>query len=651
MKIRKTILANPIALFCNFFLTYLLYLACRIVYLAENWATFSNGFSELMENEVFWGCFKFDTSAIFYTQGLYALMLLFPLHYKEGALWQRVAKIYFLVVNGIMIVVNLADAVYFKYTGRRTTASVFQEFSHENNLGNVLGTEVLNHWYLFLAGMLLIGLAIYFYVEPTGQLSIRTRRRKVIYYAIQTLCLGILVPLAIAGIRGGFTKAVRPITISNANQYVNRPIESALILNTPFTLIRSIGKTVFKDPKYFSREKMEQLYSPIHQPTADSKPLKKNVVVLIMESFAREYIGYYNAYKGYTTFTDSLLQESLTYEYTFSNGRKSIDGMPSILSGIPRFNEPFFITPAAMNEVSGIAGELKSWGYTTAFFHGAENGSMGFEAFARKTGYKEYYGRTEYDADKRFQGEKDFDGTWAIWDEPFMQFYAMKMSELKEPFCTTIFTASSHHPYHVPEQYKTLFQDEPGDDNPLHKCIRYVDLCLKRFFETAQKQPWYKNTIFVLTADHTNLVSEESYKTDLGLYSVPILFFDPSGEMDKGQKEGIAQQIDIMPTLLTYLGYDKPYVAFGKDLLHTEADKTWAVTQENGVYQYVQGNHLLQMTEDGTIKALYDIRKDWLLQKNLHGQAREIEDPMQETLKAIIQDYMIRMTEDKLTVK
>lgn len=118
---------------------------------------------------------------------------------------------------------------------------------------------------------------------------------------------------------------------------------------------------------------------------------------------------------------------------------------------------------------------------------------MGFEAFAKSTGYKDYYGRTEFDRDPRFGGEREYDGTWAIWDEPFLQFYAMKMTEFREPFVTSVFTASSHHPYVVPEKYKDIYKEE--GTNPIHKCIRYTDMALRKFFETARKQPWYKNTI------------------------------------------------------------------------------------------------------------------------------------------------------------
>ena len=380
---------------------------------------------------------------------------------------------------------------------------------------------------------------------------------------------------------------------------------------------------------------------------------RKNVVVLIVESFGREYIGEYNKhlddgkYKGYAPFIDELLKQSLTFDYTFANGRKSIDGMPSILSSIPHFVEPFFLTPASLNDVSGLADRLGECGYSSAFFHGAQNGSMGFEAFARTTGYQKYYGRTEYNDDKRFDGDKDFDGTWAIWDEPFLQYYALKMTEMKEPFITSVFTASSHHPYNIPEKYKSRFPED--GKNPIHKCIRYTDMALRKFFETAKKQPWYKNTIFVMTSDHTNAIDHKEYATDLGVYVAPILFFDPSGEMPRGQHHGIAQQIDIMPTVLNYLGYNKPYIAFGIDLLNTPADKTWAVSYNGGIYQYVKGDYFIQF--DGTkLKAAYNYKKDWMMTTNLvNDKSKEaVLTAMTKELKAIIQSYMQRMQNNAL---
>ena len=651
---KPSILSTPLAFALNILLVYIIYGVCRVEYVMENWETFSQGLLDNSWKDLLIGSLKFDTSAILYTNILYALMMLLPFHLKEGRRFRLSTKCVFVVTNAICIIANLADSVYFKYTGRRTTATVFSEFSNEGNLGNVFGAEILNHWYVVLLGVVLIGALIFLYKESNSNSKLRGAKDIIPYYATHIVCLLLFVPLCIAGMRGGMTHAVRPITISNANQYVNKPSEGAAILNTPFSLIRTFGKKTFVNPEFYLAQELDRIYSPLHTPTDSAVVRKKNVVVLIVESFGREYIGKYNEtleggkYKGYTPFIDSLYEQSLSFDYTFCNGRKSIDGMPSILSSIPMFIEPFFLTSASMNKVSGLAGELGKAGYYTAFFHGAENGSMGFQAFARSTGFKDYYGRTEYNNDSRFDGDKDFDGMWAIWDEPFLQFYGMKMSEMKEPFMTAVFTASSHHPYAIPEEYKDVYPEE--GNNVIHKCIRYTDMALRKFFEYANKQSWYKNTIFVFTSDHTNLSDHPEYETDLGRFGAPILLFDPSGEIKPGRRHCIAQQIDIMPTVLNYLGYKKKYVAFGSDLLNTKDKDTWAVNYNNGIYQYVKGGYVLQF--DGReVKAFYNYEKDWMLAKNLSNKHLPQMTDMERELKAIIQSYMERMLNDNLIVK
>ncbi len=645
----------------NLIIIYIAYGICRVAFVMENWGLFASDFQWSSVPEMLHGAWMFDTSAILYTNVLYALLMLIPLHYKEMRGWQMTAKWVYIIVNGACIAANLADCVYFKYTMRRTTNTVFSEFSNEGNIGSIIGVEFMRHWYLVLLFVVMI-LAMwkcYF-----GGSSKNTLRRTSMpqgkgllrYYIIQTLCFAIFIPFCICGMRGGATTAVRPITISNANQYVAHPQEAGIVLNTPFSLIRTIGKKVFEIPEYMSEQEMNALYSPLKNNQSSiisNQSSKKNVVILIVESFGREYIGGYNKwldggkYKGYTPFVDSLMQHSQTFLYSYCNGRKSIDGMPSILSGIPMFIEPFFLTPASMNDVSGIAGELKNKGYYSAFFHGADNGSMGFEAFARKTGFTDYFGRTEYNADKRFNGDKDFDGMWAIWDEPFLQFFATKMSEFKQPFLSAVFTASSHHPYKVPEEYKDIYKEE---GIVIHKCIRYTDNAIRRFFDKAKTQPWYKNTLFVITSDHTNLSDHAYYQTDLGGFCSPIIFFDPSGDMKPGMRDAIAQQIDIMPTVLSYLGYDRPYVAFGCDLLTTKDEDTWAVNYLNGIYQYVKGDWLLQF--DGQkAKALYRFRTDLLLKDNLLTKEPKIVKDMERQVKAIIQSYMTRMVNNQLVVQ
>ena len=651
MNTRRLGYLSPLtAMLCNLGIAYVLYFMARIIYLLVNYSYFEQGLSFSHLIEMLGGGLVFDTSAILVTNIPYIVMMLFPWHAKENNTYQLICKWVFIVINGIALTINLCDSVYFQYTMRRTTTTVFREFSNEGNLGSIFLTETLHHLYLVVLFAFFIWCAWRLYVK-TG---LECKRLRPWPYALTVfLSLTAFAPFVVAGIRGGFTTAVRPIAISNANQYVNRPVEAALVLNTPFSLYRTIGKDVFVVPDYFSSEQeMEGIYTPVHVPSDTIPMTKKNVVVLIVESFGREYIGVLNKtleggrYKGYTPYVDALIGKSVTFTHSYCNGRKSIDGMPSILSSIPMFVEPFFLTPASMNHIEGLASILAAEGYQTAFFHGAQRGSMGFQAFSRGTGFQNYYGREDYDDDTRFGGDRDFDGMWAIWDEPFLQYYATKMSEMKEPFMTAIFTASSHHPYAIPEQYKSQY---PEEGIIIHKCIRYTDMAIGKFFEKVSREPWFNNTIFVLTSDHTNLSDHAFYQTDIGGFCSPIIIYEPGNPKRQGEvQDKIAQQIDILPTVLGMLHYQKPFFSFGIDVLNTPKEDTWAVNYLNGIYQYVKQGYVLQF--DGVqSKAVYSLN-DSLMQHNLVGKTPK-QPQMERELKAIIQQYMSRMTQDRLNAQ
>ncbi len=652
-KLFSSALAPLVTSLVNLLLAYVTYFIARVVYMLVNLSYFTQGltFSQLME--MFGGGLLFDTSAIIYTNLLWIVMMLFPLWAKETPLYHKICRGLFVTVNGLAFIANLADSVYFPYTLRRTTTSVFKEFDNESNLGDIVGTELINHWYLVVIAAVVIFALYKLYVMPrTDKAHYPTTKSRVKYGLIQLACLAGAAPLCVGGCRGGLQSGVRPITINNANQYVTRPTDCALVLNTPFSMLRTIGKSVFAVPDYYpSMDAAAAVFNPIRHPKPQHKSVKKNVVIIIVESFGREYIGGFNTmyfggkYKGFTPNVDKLIKKSAVWYYSYCNGRKSIDGMPSVLCSIPEFIEPFVLTPASMNTYTGIAGHLSKWGYQTAFFHGANRGSMGFLAFANKTGFQNYYGRQDYDADKRFGGDADFDTNWGIWDEPFLQYYCTKMGEMRQPFMTAVFTVSSHHPFVIPEKYKKVF---PEEKLPIQKCIRYTDMAIGKFFESASKQPWFKNTIFVLTSDHTNMTDIKQYQTDIGGFCSPIIIYDPSGHIKPGMRNGVAQQIDIMPTVFGILGYDKPYLSFGCDLFSTPNKDTYAVNYLNGVYQYVKYGYVLQF--DGTqTKGIYKLT-DVLMQHNLRGHV-PVQGKMEHELKAIIQQYMYRMVNDKLMAK
>ena len=636
----------------NLLLLYIAYMITRMAFLLENYSTYNHVFGSPKAWDVFWGGVYFDTSAIAYTNALYILLVLLPCHLKENATWQCVCKWLYMIVNGLGLATNLGDAVYFQYTARRTTIAFFSEFGADDKLGSIVGLEFVRHWYLVLLFVVLMVLLWRCYAIPVA----RTKPLKR-YYIIQTLTLLMAAFLCWAGMRGGFWDN-RPIKISTANQFIIRPNDASLILNTPFSLLRTIGKHAYLNPGYYqSEQELEAIFTPIHQPNPITQntpitPTKKNVVVLFLESFGREYVGSLNqemlpGYKGYTPFLDSLMQQAVSFRYTYANGRASIDAMPSTLSGLPMFVESFVAASHATNRLGGMAACLDSLGYETAFFHGAPASSLGFQGFTKSTGFQQCYSQEDFETDARTNGPADSDNWWGIWDEPFLQYFRMKMSDMKQPFMTALFTLTSHHPFHVPEQYKDIYKEE---EMPIHKCIRYTDHALKRFFEEASKEPWFKNTVFVMTGDHTNMSNHAEYKSSINQFSTSIIIYDASGDLTPGIRDGIAQQTDILPTILNLIGYDKPYMAFGCDLLNTPAEDTWAINYLDGIYQYCKGDYVLQFDGQQTIGlyALTDYRMSHNLLGNHKFQTSNFKLQMEKEVKAIIQQYMTRMIDNRL---
>jgi len=497
-------------------------------------------------------------------------------------------------------------------------------------------------WYivLILVVTLFILARLYSLYQPHPTFKVKSWK----YVFLSLISLVIFSTLSVFGMRGGYMPSTRPINMNNAGKYVNSPSEMSLVLNTPFCIIRTWGKKAFEVKNYFgSEEELNLIYTPVKVPHPEQTMKRNNVVVIILESFSREFIGSLNKqlnngqYKGYTPFLDSLISRSLVFPNAFANGRKSIDAIPSITASIPALVLPYVISERSGNRINSLASILSKEGYETAFFHGAPNGSMGFDAFTRIAGFNHYFGKDEY-------GKEDgFDGVWGIWDEPFFQYFGDEMNKMKEPFFTTIFSVSSHHPFKVPEQYKAKF---PEEHLPLQKCIRYTDLALKEFFAKASKMSWFKNTLFVITSDHCSESDFNEYRTTVNNYAAPLIFFRGDYSLF-GQDESLAQQIDIMPSVLGYLNYPKPYVAFGNNLFDQKAQR-FVINYFEDTYQFLIGDHAYYFM-DNKLTRTFNWKTDPYLRKNLSDSADFV--PEQNLFKAIIEQFNNRMAQDRLIIE
>lgn len=621
----------------------------RIVFFCENAPLFTHS------THAYWlmfaGGLKYDIAAIMYGNALWLLMVLFPLRWKERPGWWRAQRVVFTVCNSLLLLANLCDTVFFAYRQSRTTASIFREFGGESNLVGIIGTEIVSHWYLVLLFAAMVFCLWKFYVRPV---SMRSSQRAFLaasgrrYYTVMALSLGLAVFCFISGVRGSLpSRFQRPMSVNFAQRYAVAPADAAVVLNTPFTIIRTIGHYAPIMPAFYtSDDQLLAVYSPLHPASAAPGPLAgKNIVVILLESFSREFSGLLNPqidggnYKGYTPCLDSIIARSFRFESTFSNAGFSIDAMPAVFASTPRMDGSFVVSLYGQNNIEGLPEILNEKGYETAFFHGADNESLGLQGFARHCGFQRYYGLTEYCADPSTGGMDDFDGSWGIWDEEFQQYFCRTLSTFRQPFLAGVFTLSSHHPFVVPERYKDRFPHEPGLE--VYPTIRYADMALGRFFDEAAKQPWFRNTLFVLSADHAFLHPTEhaEYNTPVGQARIPVILYDPSGEIvPPGVKSGMMSQIDVMPTLLALIGHDKPFFAFGRNAFD-DAAEPWAMRWTN-VPELMMDNHVIQLdTDSWHTRALYNYADDPLLQNNLLDTGNPRQARMDSLLRAIIQTY------------
>jgi phosphoglycerol transferase MdoB-like AlkP superfamily enzyme len=372
---------------------------------------------------------------------------------------------------------------------------------------------------------------------------------------------------------------------------------------------------------------------------------KPNVVVFILESYGREYIGALNKnakipnYKSHAPFLDSLSQHSMIFTNAYANGRQSIHGMSSVLAGIPAFKDAFTSSPYPKQKIESLVSTLKSEGYNTSFFHGAANGSMGFLGFANILGIDNYYGRTEFNDDSQF------DGFWGIWDEPFLQFMKKTLDKKKTPFFASVFTVSSHEPYIIPDKYKNTFHE---GNVPIHKCAEYTDFSLKRFFNEAKKEPWFSNTIFVFVADHCNQIYYDEFQKPINRFAVPIIIYKPNSDL-VGVNTDLAQQIDIYPTILDMIGYKKPFRSWGRSLFDTKTSTPFVINSTGNIYQFSKGNYIC--TFDGNQATGFYDKNDKGLKFNLIASRNQEMNSIELNCKAFIQDYMDRVVDKKMYVK
>ncbi len=546
-----------------------------------------------------------------------------------------------MLTNSICFFFQVGDTIFFPFVYKRSTGDIFKFLGLGDDTADVLPSVLKDYWYMVIVWILLIVLTYVMYTF-TGRKSIKNSKTEQKHPVTSFTVASYLVflGLIVMGCRGGWQlKSIDTVDASD----LAPPHDIPLVMNSPFSILITYYRPVLEDKKLTKKTDAVKHYSPIHNPSKGNFR-RLNVVTIIMESMSKEYIGALNnRHHTHTPFLDSLISQSLIFDDAYSDGKKSIEGIPAVVASLPSWMNTAFITsPYSDDQVTCLAGLLKQEGYRTAFFHGGHEGTMGFDLFCKKGGFDYYYGKKSYNNDA------DYDGYWGIRDEPFFQYFAKELDTIRQPFYAAIFSISSHHPFILPEKYKKIFVQKKGD-LPIMRCIEYSDYSLKKFFEAASKMPWYDSTIFVITADHTGPSLDPFYSNRLGMYQVPIIYYMPHSNL-KGKSHITTQQVDIMPSVLDYIHYPEAYFSFGSSVFDSTLTDHYAINYLNDVYQIQKYPWCLQMVGN-KVQAFYNYQTDSLLQNNLMDKSIKAQDTLSGILRKVVETYNYSVIHNQMKMK
>ena len=622
-----------IALFYRIFLVYICYSICRILFIYfNNDITQIESFSELAD--LCYHGIRFDNVAIVYSNLIFILLSILPWKGTTLIAYQKVLFLVFLSCNTFFLSLNFVDLAYYRFNNNRLMSNFLEVVEFETNKVTLLFHFIEVYYYLFILFFMMIFILAWAYkkvkVYPIFIDNYLNYSLSSVIFFLGTIALFVL------GARGGdFKKSTRPITIIDAMNDVKTPQLSDVVLNSAFTVLKTLGMNKVKKTNRFSQEEINSVLNPVKHYTENNRFGKRpNVVIFILESMAREYWGSMNVsydipgFKGYTPFLDSLAQHSLIFPNHFATSRKSIHGMPSILAGIPSFETSYSSSLYSRQKVESVVSVAKALDYDTSFFHGAANGSMGLSGFANTLGYEQYYGRTE------FNNDNEFDGFWGIWDEPFFLFTKSILDQKKTPFLSTIFTISSHEPYIIPKKYEGVFDK---GDLQMHQCVGYTDFALKKFFESSKNSDWFDDTIFIFTADHGNQTFYPFYKKMVNRFANPLMIYKPNSNL-VGVDNRLASHMDIFPTVADLIDYPKPFRSWGRSLVSDDTTEPFVVNYFSGGSYFIMDENYICVHNGFEAIGFYELN-DKNFENNIIDQKNQLMVDLEKKCSLFLENY------------
>lgn len=601
--------------------------------------------------KIMWYGLSFDLCAFAYFNIPFILMRFLPFRSLQGKKWILASDIYLGISTSLMLILNIADFVFVSFNGGRMRWETLGGILGDGGIWGVLFSYARIYWYLyvFMILYLAVTLSLAFLprlvpVDPFPSLIEKRRRLMLTGFF---LVAGGLSFLAIRGTRS------KPLNIADPINFVDNK-KADMVLNTPFTVVRTIGKTLsIERITYYPEEQLGKMRNDRHHfTTADSisgvsSQSGKNIMFIVLESGGAQLIDRLGFAKGEKRrnlfpFLDSLIDKSLVIEDVMATGIISNNGLNAMFMGFPSFDPLYFVTTSYVNEDYDTPAQLlKESGYYPKFYYGCNEGSFYIGPTMKLAGFADIVTKNNYTLPYESLSQ------WGIWDHEMAEFVANDISSLPQPFFAVWFTINAHSPFEVPGKFISSLHNEP--DTP-EIALEYTDYALKQFFTLADKQPWYEKTMFIITGDHGNRdFKGKPIDTPWIKYHIPFIVFAPDGSIKPKRLAGkVMSQFDIMPTMLHLAGYEGEFFSLGTDYFDP-VKPHYAISKVEGRFM-VTGNKYVIFTDvkGERILDVYDITTDQLLNRPLAEYDRNEVKTMHEWTMAFLQDYTNRILDKRM---
>ena len=516
-----------------------------------------------------------------------------PRAIRKSAVW------WYGVLGSVAFMASAANIPYFAYFFKNINSSIFEWFSYA---GTTAGMVTGEKSYLLYIALFFACAAAYAWLMTmarrhfdrlmTGSNSLNTQDNTITGCIARLIVLSATTGLCVFGIRG--RTGYNPIKISQA-YYCDDAFLNQLGINPAFNLLTSALDDMRKENRELhlmpypeaitlARQslgisgKCDSLHvlrryinNSRNNPTSNQQVTsqKRNVVVILMESMSANFLQTFGQQQRLTPTLDSLYNHSLAFMNCYSAGIHTNHGMTAALYSFPALMFRNLMKGTVTPHRDGIPTVLHNEGYRTMFFmtHEAQYDNM--KAFFATNGYDDIYSQEDYPKKEVVNavGVSDYFLSGYALDRINRYAAANKQAAQhrkanEKPFFATLLTISNHPPYVIPEWFKPKSKDKET------QIVEYADWSIGDFLRQARRQAWYRNTVFVVMADHGKIVGKVSGELPQSYNHIPLLIFGagvPTGKVEK-----LATQVDVMPTLLSLLGTSYRYDGFGIDQMTTE---------------------------------------------------------------------------------